>query len=461
MVPPFFLIMKIVKLIIISIIQLIPIGGYSYDFGIDGIYYNILSLRDLTVEVTNNGWYNAYGSSFGTTINIPETVEYMGKQLRVIAIGDEAFMCVNNTERNGTVSIPSSIRRIGKRAFNSFGISKIKLPEGLEIIDENAFWDTKLTSIDIPATVNKIGDAAFSAIKELSKIHVDEDNPYYDSRENSNTIIETETNTLIAACNNSVFPSTIKHFGNYVFFNFSLTSIVIPESIETIGDYCFSFCTSLTSIQVPQRVSYIGKYAFLGCEKLSSFECSPNVEYISEGVFEGCYQLTTIKLPSELVSIGDRAFNYCIKLEDIYLPSSLKTIGENSFYGCQSLREINIPVQVQNIGNSAFYECSNLGKIRVFITNPINIEKNCFPDLCYMLSTLYVPNGCKEVYNNAPIWKNFSDIQEFDPTGIRNVAKSYRKVRIYNTSGRLIDKPQKGLYIIQKEDRSSNKVVIK
>ena len=125
------------------------------------------------------------------------------------------------------------------------------------------------TEITILDSITSIGRLAFSACSGLTSISVDVNNPKYDSRNNCNAIIETETNILIAGCKNTIIPDSVTSIGSFAFWVCSeLTSIVIPDSVTSIGDFAFWDCKGLTSIVIPDSVTSIGYSAFKGCSGL-------------------------------------------------------------------------------------------------------------------------------------------------------------------------------------------------
>ena len=168
----------------------------------------------------------------------------------------------------------------------------------------------------------------------------------------------------------------------------SLSEIVIPSSVTSIGDLEFYGCGSLSEIVIPSSVTSIGYKAFCGCFSLKyisipksviglngnpfaewkgKLEClSPNFVYEDDILFNKdksriiSFRNQNIKsyvIPSSVTSIGDRAFLGCGSLSEIVIPSSVTSIGDRAFSCCDSLPEIVIPFSVTSIGDSAFYDC--------------------------------------------------------------------------------------------------------
>ena len=165
----------------------------------------------------------------------------------------------------------------------------------------------------------------------------------------------------------------------------SLSEIVIPSSVTSIGKGAFSYCASLSEIVIPSSVTSIGKSAFNGCSSLKyisipksviclngnpfvkwdgKLEClSPNFVYEDDVLFNKdksriiSFRNQNIKsyvIPSSVTSIGDLAFSDCRSLSEIVIPSSVTSIGDSAFRCCHSLSEIVIPSSVTSIGHGAF-----------------------------------------------------------------------------------------------------------
>ena len=145
----------------------------------------------------------------------------------------------------------------------------------------------------------------------------------------------------------------------------SLSEIVIPSSVTSIGDSAFSCCYSLSEIVIPSSVTSIGKGAFSSCDSLSEIVIPSSVTSIGDSAFSCCYSLSEIVIPSSVTSIGKGAFSACRSLSEIVIPSSVTSIGEGAFSACRSLSEIVIPSSVTSIGDYAFFSCSSLKYISI------------------------------------------------------------------------------------------------
>ncbi len=388
---------------------------------IGDLYYN-LNATYKTAEVTYELKYNANNYKGLTTANIPASVTYSGTTYSVTSIGYEAFSdCSGLT----SVTIPNSVTSIGDWAFSRCaGLTSVTIPNSVTSIGNGAFegcsgltsifveagntiYDSRdncnaiietasniliagckntmipnsvtsigssafsgcssltsviipnsvtsigngafyrcsgLTSVTIPNSVTSIGDGAFEGCSGLTSIFVEAGNTIYDSRDNCNAIIETASNILIAGCKNTIIPNSVTSIGNGAFaFCSSLTSITIPNSVTSIGEKAFYNCSSLTSVTIGNSVTSIGERAFAYCSSLTSVTIPNSVTSIGNSAFAFCSSLTSVTIGNGVTSIGEYAFAYCSSLTSVTIPNSVTSIGVGAFSNCSSLTSIYVP----------------------------------------------------------------------------------------------------------------------
>lgn len=244
-----------------------------------------------------------------------------------------------------SIIIPNTVTLIEEDAFRAcIRLSSIDFPDSVISIGDNAFSDChNLTSVKIPYSVASIGKNAFSFCPALSSIVIDPDNPYYDSRDNCNAIIDKDSNTLLFGCAKTIIPDSVIKIGSAFCGCDSLYSISIPNSVTSIGIRAFYLCARLTSIIIPESVTIIGEGAFIGCANLASIVIPKSVTHIEKFTFSGCAKLASVVLPNTVRGIGERAFYGCTSLISIVIPKSVRSIGECAFDNCPNLRYMVFP----------------------------------------------------------------------------------------------------------------------
>ena len=201
--------------------------------------------------------------------------------------------------------------------------------------------------------------------------------------------------------------------------------------------------------------------AFDGCSGLTSLTIPSSVTSIGEYAFNGCSGLTSLTIPSSVTSIGESAFSGCSGLTSLTIPSSVTSIGESVFFGCSGLTSFTIPSSVTSIGWGAFCGCSGLTSIYVYTEKLPNMGSDVFAGCDAKKCTVYVPKGTYDDY-----WLSefgyFENIVEFDPTGINNVITSNdaKELSRYSLNGQRLSAPSKGLNIVKYSDGSVKKVVV-
>ena len=217
----------------------------------------------------------------GATVSIPSSVK---------EIGDFAFVNSQNLLASPT---HENLVKVGESAFQNCGLAKLNLPSSLESIGRCAFANNYLLTLSIPASVSEIGDYAFFG-NTLETIIVEEGNKTFDSRDNCNAVVKTETNELVMGCNETV----------------------IPESVEKIGRGAFLQCKTMTDVKWPKALRLIDDYAFLKCEAIKTLELPEGLDSIGASAFYGCSELTSVSIPSTVTFIGKGAFRNCTRLAE-------------------------------------------------------------------------------------------------------------------------------------------------
>ena len=209
------------------------------------------------------------------------------------------------------------VSAIGNQAFSGYSnIMDITLPDGITIIGNYAFSDTAYYNNES----NWQNDALY-----LGKYLIEVKSTV------SGTYTINEGTSIVA---------------NYAFENSTITEVVIPDSVTSIGAYVFSGCSSLVSVTFGEnsQLTSIGAYVFYGCSSLASVTFGENSQLTSIGayVFYGCSSLASVTFGenSQLTSIGDCAFRDCSNLTSVVIPDSVTYIGFHAFYWCESLTSV-------------------------------------------------------------------------------------------------------------------------
>ena len=197
----------------------------------------------------------------------------------------------------------------------------------------------------------------------------------------------------------------------------SVTYQGVTYQTRVIRRAVFYNCNRLKSIEIPNTVISIekaatGSYgAFEGCTNLTSVKLPEYLETIGWSTFCGCTGLTSISFPESLEIIGESAFYDCTSLTSISFPESLEIIGSYAFRGCTGLTSISFPESLEIIGSYAFRGCTGLTLVTCNAIVPPIVENLSFDNYTLNHGTLYVPSVSIQKYQNDPWWRYFQNIQ--------------------------------------------------
>lgn len=349
------------------------------EFEFDGLHYSILDATKQTIRVvskrkfkqdtegTENKEY-AYENTLSGILDFTKPVIYKDKGWRVTEIGERALQRENITE----VKLPEGITKIGYKAFfQTKSLQKINFPKSLRAIEQQAFYGSGLTEVNIPGAT-AIGNAAFLSCTKMTKL-------------------------------------------------------TIPN-VTFLGTMCFRHCSQLKTVTVPVSAN-IGKSCDASLKDynlLFDLFKDRNLKIYYENnsgnvAFGDCYNLTEAILQDGITTVPEAMFSFCGDLKNITIPASVKSVQDDAFRRCLSLTSINIP-EVESIGNSAFLQCWNLRGDLILSNKVKEIKDFAFDHTGFSGIKWEGTDGCKignSVFHNCPLLE-YVDLHTLKAPAVNN-----------------------------------------
>lgn len=327
-------------------------------------------------------------------------IRHIDIQEGITSIGRSAF---SQLEKSKTVSLPKSLERIGRYAFYQSGITEINIEDNVTFVGYNAFsfckklktvkWNspiiptecfyysknletvilgnkvkkiegfvfghTAIKSIVIPNSVTSIEYSCFNDCKQLEKLKLSDN-------------ITVLPSNFIYGCKNLTsldLPKSLKRIRNNAFSGCHLEKIILPNSVNKIGKYAFSYVRHTKEIKLPNSLKYIRDELFYECNSLEKITIGKKVKYIGESAFAYCKNLKSITIPGNVKVIGYGAFQYS-GLESIEIKKGVKKIDFWAFNNCKKLKSVSIAETTTIIEENVFSHCKSLTTIKVDSDNP-------------------------------------------------------------------------------------------
>lgn len=377
------------NLLMLAAVLSISANALAYDFEVDGIYYNLISDAEKTVEFA--GVVRDYPEE---NLNIPEKITVSDQSYAVISIGDGAR---ENNASTTTIFIPKSVTKISTYALSGGAYGWQDLQE-ITVADSNPTYK----SID-GVLYSKDGTALllYPAAKNFSEIiHIS---------------------------------NTVNRIGDYAFQGSSVSFIDLPNSVVEIGKYAFAYpSSSCSEIVIPSSVKVIGSSLVMESHSVESFTYKGSFEQWCEieilgdldlmqerGGYglkhfiiggEDMLNISSLEITESVTEIKDYTFANFWNLNSITFPSTLKSIGKGAFFKCPISDIIHIPGSVTYIGDDAFME-AKCSIVKMESSEPPVLDSQMDTDgitYCQPFPNdvkIFVPKGCKKQYETAG-WNN-------------------------------------------------------
>ncbi len=351
--------------------------------------------------------YRYYGKS--AKLEIPETLSYNGEDYSVVGVGgrvnDYNYQAI--CDSLVSVKLPETLRFIGRYAFNgNTALDSLVVPEYVTWIGQSAFSGTSLNELHVKATVPPVCEGDLSPIYI---VYVPEGcgNAYWDSDYWKDCAIvpgaginlfitlqepgtlgelilqQTEylrnVNSLKIAGNvNETDMQIIGRLQGLISVDMSeltitslpgrlfegrkaLTSVKLPATLESIGQYAFSECAHLYSIELPETLKSIEWYAFNN-SSIASIDLPEGLNYLGQHAFQNCDNLEEITIPSGVKTIESSTFSSCYRLKKVVCHEGLERINNGAFGYCQQLESVTLPSTLKQCDH-AFDYCNNMKQI--------------------------------------------------------------------------------------------------
>ncbi len=299
----------------------------------------------------------------------------------------------------GNVKIPEKIEglpvtSVASKAFYSCEtLTSLNMPQTIELIGEKAFYNcSSLENIVFSDNITKIGSFAFKNTAWLN--------------EQSDDFVIVGDGVLVdyrGASQKVEIPEGVTAFEDAFADNYSITSIHLPSTLKSIGNGAFYACTIVKEIAIENNSNFaVENNALYSADKTTliyrpalsggdQFIVNDNVIELSPFAFSNNTKLKSIVLPQSLKKIGEYCFDYCTALEEIDIPDKTQALGKYAFNYCSSLKRLTLGNSIEKIPEGAFSSCKNLNHVVI----PVNIriiDKNAFY-YCSSLDDIKIPDS--------------------------------------------------------------------
>lgn len=291
------------------------------------------------------------------------------------------------------VRLPDTLTTIGNQAFSGCRLVTVTIPSATTYIHPSAFAECSLLtaiyvsdknpaytdrdgvlyrkdmttlwrcpggykgSLTLPDTVQTIHPEAFRDCWALTAIETGEKHPHFSSKDG--VLFSKDQTTLYRYPMDREgtyrIPDSVTHVVPNAFYRCGGTNVILPERLESIGEYAFHTCWLQDALVLPETVSFIGEYAFYRCMDLTSISLPNGITTVAPYAFQGCHSVKSLQIPASVKELGICAFNGCTNLTDVYYSgtqSQWNALLNNSFF--QTIDDLP-PERVDIHTNTPYY----------------------------------------------------------------------------------------------------------
>lgn len=453
----------------------------AYDFEANGVFYTVISVPDLTVEVSSSP------TKYDGFISIPKTVEWSGHCFNVVGIGYKAFADCSELKE---IHIPP-IKSIDSDAFKHTVLEKVHLDDiesWLQVdishsgYTNGSIWCSSpfnngaflylngeiIETLTIPEGIKSLNDN-FAGCGSIRKASLPESCTYLNGSfaqcNNLETIDVKGLNICIGSdtfngCNKITdfnFLKKCKYLEDGAFRKCGMSQITIPNTVTSIGYHVFRDCKNLEYCSIGNGISELpcdidpyaddsGMDMFNGCNNLKSLEIVDSETPLKVGrcgnrlyldIEKIHYYGSFARLNLESISINrnltysgsnpNRGMVYAPlagngTLKTAYVGGSTTTVGEDFFRCCSSLEHVSFGNNIIEIHETAFRDCKNLKQIKLEAEIPPKFTSNYISHNQQLTVTIIVPNGNVDLYRQSAGWKNFLNIIDETSASIETIS---------------------------------------
>lgn len=325
--------MRLNRIVIFFLVLITQCPIFAYEFEIDGLTYNRI-LRENEVEPCVEVCGHTTNLE-GQHLSIPRHVEYNGTLYKVVGIQGEAA---------------------------------------------GSFAHSLITSVDIPNTVEYIGDASFYNNATLVDVTIGEN---------------------------------VKRIGENAFNSCGIQEIYIPDAVTEMGREVFYGCRNLRQVRLSPNLTKLDIYAFFGCQELEHIELPNSLEGIENCAFQACYKLKEIEIPASVRYIGDAAFDDCRAMHHVTFHEGLDSIGNSAFANCRQLNDVTLPASLRVMEHRNFEYATLVARFKS--VTPVDIAPKHKSDswrTFYKAKVITVPKGSVDAWLAHEYWGLFNVVEE-------------------------------------------------